>query len=282
MSFQTSFYSTIFGGSTGSSMTGLYSMASEMKSITSGNYGKLLKSYYSQYGTGSSSSASASSSVSKTKGYDVLEHVSGHKTHTDTTASASKTETSMTSYEKQALQSTATTATDAKNANSALTTLMNKNSYESAPAADAQKSTETDTVDTNGSVAINDKVISAVKTYAKSYNNLIDSSKKSLASGVSANVQNLMDLTQRSKDDLASIGVAVGSDGKLTVDEDTLKQSTNDTVKSVFSNGGSYGTGAATWTSLVNYYASSAASNGTYTSSGSYSAAAASSYNTSV
>lgn len=283
MSFQTSFYSTIFGGGSSSAASSIYSMASEWSNIKSGNYGRLLKKYYSQFSNGTSAAPSTSSATSttKTKGYDVLENVSGHVQTTDTTSSStSKPASSMTSYEKQSLQNAENTSSAAKNVTTALNTLMNQKSY-----TDAASQTATDgddTTDTSGSQAINDKVQAAVQNYVKSYNSLVDASKKTMASGVSANTKNLMDLTERSKDELADIGITIDDKGKLAVNADTLKTATNDTVKAVFSNGGSYGTGAATYTSLVNYYANSAASNGTYTSSGSYAASAASSYNTSV
>lgn len=283
MSFQTSFYSTIFGGGSSNAASSIYSMASEWSNIKSGNYGRLLKKYYSQFSNGTSAAPSTSSATSatKTKGYDVLENVSGHVQTTDTTSSStSKPASSMTSYEKQSLQNAGNTSSAAKNVTTALNTLMNQKSY-----TDAASQTATDgddTTDTSGSQAINDKVQAAVQNYVKSYNSLVDASKKTMASGVSANTKNLMDLTERSKDELADIGITIDDKGKLSVNADTLKTATNDTVKAVFSNGGSYGTGAATYTSLVNYYANSAASNGTYTSSGSYAASAASSYNTSV
>lgn len=283
MSFQTSFYSTIFGGGSSSAASSIYSMASEWSNIKSGNYGRLLKKYYSQFSNGTSAAPSTSfaASTTKTKGYDVLENVSGHVQTTDTTSSStSKPASSMTSYEKQSLQNAGNTSSAAKNVTTALNTLMNQKSY-----TDAASQTATDgddTTDTSGSQAINDKVQAAVQNYVKSYNSLVDASKKTMASGVSANTKNLMDLTERSKDELADIGITIDDKGKLAVNADTLKTATNDTVKAVFSNGGSYGTGAATYTSLVNYYANSAVSNGTYTSSGSYAASAASSYNTSV
>lgn len=283
MSFQTSFYSTIFGGGSSSAASSIYSMASEWSNIKSGNYGRLLKKYYSQFsnGTSASSSTSSAASTTKTKGYDVLENVSGHVQTTDTTSSStSKPASSMTSYEKQSLQNAENTSSAAKNVTTALNTLINQKSYTDAASQTAADGD--DTTDTSGSQAINDKVQAAVQNYVKSYNSLVDASKKTMASGVSANTKNLMDLTERSKDELADIGITIDDKGKLAVNADTLKTATNDTLKAVFSNGGSYGTGAATYTSLVNYYANSAASNGTYTSSGSYAASAASSYNTSV
>lgn len=281
MSFQSNFYSTIFGGGSSANMSSLYSMASEWSNIKSGNYGRLLKQYYSQYSAGSAaSSASSSSSASpttKTGKYDVLEHVSGHTSASDQLSAAK------TSYEKEAVQNAANTTSAAKNVTTALNTLMNKKSYDNTTATSTQNTADgADTTDTNGGEAINDKIQAAVQNYVKSYNSLIDASKSSMASGVSANAKNLMNLTVKSKDDLADIGITVDDKGKLSVNTDTLKTATNDSVKAVFANGGSYGTGAATWTSLVNYYANSAASNGTYTSSGSYAASTASSYNTSV
>jgi hypothetical protein len=112
MSFQTNFYNTIFGGS--SSSLSFYSMASEMRSINSGTYGRLLKKYYSTFGTQKASSSSSSTSntsstsdstsTKKTSGYDVLAHVSGHDavsvtkktSDADTTANTSVSAEEMT------------------------------------------------------------------------------------------------------------------------------------------------------------------------------------------
>ena len=113
MSFQTNFYNTIFGGS--SSSLSFYSMASEMRSINSGAYGRLLKKYYSTFGTqkassstSNTSSTSDSTSTKKTSGYDVLAHVSGHDAVSDTKKT---TDTDKTSDAKSTSDSTSTKKT---------------------------------------------------------------------------------------------------------------------------------------------------------------------------
>ena len=127
MSFQTNFYNTIFGGS--SSSLSFYSMASEMRSINSGTYGRLLKKYYSTFGTQKASSSSSSTSntsstsdstsTKKTSGYDVLAHVSGHDAVSDTKKT---TDTDKTSDAKSTTDTTKTSDSVTKKTSDANTT----------------------------------------------------------------------------------------------------------------------------------------------------------------
>lgn len=261
-----SFISTLFGGGGSSSwMNGLYSSLSEYSSITSGNYYKLTKQYFNEFGS------SATKSVKSTSGYDVLNHVSGHdvlKTDSskDSDSTSSTKSASLTKYEQQSLTNNKTAATSASTLTSSLNALMNKKTYE--------------TSDTNTAENVKDTVSADVQRFAKDYNSLIDASKKSTASGVATATKYLMNTTSRYENGLKGIGVSVGRDGKLTVDTEALKNADTDTVKNLFSGGNNYGSAAGTYVSLAQYYANSAVSNGTYTSSGYYASSGQSSYTT--
>ena len=264
-----SFISTLFGGSSSNWMNGLYSSLSEYNSITSGNYYKLTKQYFSEFGKSSSASSSATKPVSD---YDVLEQIRSKYTKStdsadsaDSTVSSTKV-SSLTKYEQDALKNNQTAATSASALTSSLNALMNKKTYE--------------TSDTNTADKVKDSVTADVQKFARDYNSLIDASKKSTASGVATATRYLMNTTSRYQDSLKSIGVTAGSDGRLTVDTEALKNADTDTVKDLFSGGSNYGSAAATYVSLAQYYANSAVSNGTYTSSGYYAASGSSSYST--
>ena len=76
-----------------------------------------------------------------------------------------------------------------------------------------------------------DKVASAVKKFASKYNDVLTQSSK-----VSSK-----DVTQQTMSgSLSKVGVTVGADGKLSVDEDALKKADAKDVKALFSGNHSY------------------------------------------
>ena len=115
-----------------------------------------------------------------------------------------------------------------------------------------------------------DKVKQTVESdltkFAADYNSYIDAAKKSTSQSLGTASKYLMNTTSKYSDDLKSIGLSVGKDGKLSVDTDTLKNADTDAVKKLFSGGN----------------ASQALSDGTYTSSGSFAAATFSGYSAKV
>ena len=125
-----------------------------------------------------------------------------------------------------------------------------------------------------------EKILSEVKNFADNYNKLLDAAKDSTNSGVSANMSHIQDTTEHNKDALGSLGIRVGSDGKMTVDENTFQNTDMAAVRNLFRD---YGSSVATSASLVNYYMSTQAdaSNG-YTSSAAYNVQADSTYTTTM
>jgi hypothetical protein len=81
---------------------------------------------------------------------------------------------------------------------------------------------------------------------------------------------------------LGKIGITIGSDNKLSVDEETFKAADMSTVKSLMTGTGSYASNIGTKASLINMYAQqdAAKASGLYTQSGTYlSTQATSGYN---
>ena len=71
---------------------------------------------------------------------------------------------------------------------------------------------------------------------------------------------------------LASIGIEIGEDNKLTVDKDKLMKADAETVKSMLGSVGSYGYRVSASASMINFNAEYEASRAnTYTNSGKYS-----------
>ncbi len=85
-----------------------------------------------------------------------------------------------------------------------------------------------------------DAIYDAVSAFVKSYNSLVDGTGNSSDESVLKSAANMVNYTKANKDLLAQIGISIGSDNKLTVDEDTFKGANMTVAKSVFTGAGSY------------------------------------------
>ncbi|MCQ2506980.1 MAG: flagellar filament capping protein FliD [Lachnospiraceae bacterium] len=86
-----------------------------------------------------------------------------------------------------------------------------------------------------------ENIVSAVKKYVSEYNDVISQSAKTTSKGVAQNVQFMSGMTNAMTKALSKIGVSVGMDGKLSVDEETLNNVDTNNIKSLFSGSSSYG-----------------------------------------
>ncbi len=113
-----------------------------------------------------------------------------------------------------------------------------------------------------------EKITGKVKDFVKEYNDLIDQTGKSNSQGVKNNTKWMTDLTSVMSKSLAKVGITVGDDNKLSVDEDKLAKADMKAVKSLFDGIYSYGAQTADKASAI----ASAASlnNGLYGSNGNY------------
>lgn len=84
------------------------------------------------------------------------------------------------------------------------------------------------------------KISDAVKSFAKEYNNTIDQAKKVTSSEVTKQIDSMDSMTKTMTKALSKIGVTVGTDGKLSVDEDKLKASNVKDIKALFDGSSSY------------------------------------------
>ncbi|MDO4188557.1 MAG: hypothetical protein Q4D29_06160 [Lachnospiraceae bacterium] len=86
-----------------------------------------------------------------------------------------------------------------------------------------------------------DKVADAVKKFASEYNDTIAQADKVNNADVSKQISNMESMTNIMSKKLSSIGVTVGTDGKLSVNEDKLKSANINDVKSLFEGSNTYG-----------------------------------------
>lgn len=241
---------TLFSGFGGGSGFSSMSFVSDYNSIKSGAYGKLLSSYYNQSGVSSpSASANSAKPVDHTsRGYreQYLKAQEQKLNSTDKKASyLDKTNT-------EKAKSNQAIATSSDNLVKSLDNLASKDTFKT------NSKGEYDT----------ESILSAVKSYASAYNSTVEGAKGSKVSGVSSNVTSLQNTTKTFEKSLSQVGITIGDDGKMSVDENKFKASDMSSVKSLFDKG-SYGYSARTSAYMTNYYAKQAQSNvTTYGASG--------------
>ena len=128
-----------------------------------------------------------------------------------------------------------------------------------------------------------DKIAKAVSSFVKNYNSLVSSTADSSSRYVLNSASNMVNYTRANADLLKKIGISVGSDNKLTVDEDKLKASDMAVVKSVFKDSGSFGQTISAKASTIYGNAvsqlSELSTKNSYTSNGLYSYSSGYTYN---
>lgn len=92
------------------------------------------------------------------------------------------------------------------------------------------------------------EILRSAKVLVTAYNNLMDSSDDSNDSTISNLKKQLGKLTKSEKDNLASIGIEISSNGKLKLDEETFADSSPSKIKRILSSD-------STFTSSVQKYA---------------------------
>ena len=128
-----------------------------------------------------------------------------------------------------------------------------------------------------------DKIAKTVSSFVKNYNSLVSSTADSSSRYVLNSASNMVNYTRANADLLKKIGISVGSDNKLTVDEDKLKASDMAVVKSVFKDSGSLGQTISAKASTIYGNAvsqlSELSTKNSYTSNGLYSYSSGYTYN---
>lgn len=85
-----------------------------------------------------------------------------------------------------------------------------------------------------------DKIVSAVKTFVNEYNDVLNQNAKVSYKDVSQHTSYMTSLTKTLSGSLSKVGVTIGTDGKMSVDEETLKKADIKHVKELFSGTVSY------------------------------------------
>lgn len=204
---------------------------SDYATIRNGSYFKLLSAYYG--GNDSSEIADAISSTSTSK---------------DDTKTLARIQDAADSMKDSA---------------DALLASGKKSVYEKVTTTDEDGNTTTD--------YDRDKIYKAVKDFVDDYNNLIDEAAESDTTNILRAARTMVNYSKVNERMLNSVGITIGSDNKLTVDEKAFKEADMTKVQSLFQSRGSYGYQISTQASFIDTYAKSeAAKANTYGSNGVY------------
>ena len=206
-------------GSTG----GISGMLGEYNSIRSGSYGKLLKSYYN----GATNTDTAAKGSTKTS--NVLDRILEERRNPTVSSETGAANTQLSS-----------SVSSLKNS---LGTLQSEGTYQ----------------DEAGGKSGRDKMTSALKEYVSSYNDALESSKKSTMSNVSSNLAGVVKATKENEEALKEIGITINHDGTLALNEEKLQTADTAKVQGIFDGNSamSYGSKAAARLNRISSYATS-------------------------
>ncbi len=115
--------------------------------------------------------------------------------------------------------------------------------------------------------------LTAVKDFVGDYNSLLEKAADSNTDSILKKAVSLTNLTASNKNLLSDVGITVGKDNKLSIDEEAFSKAEKSSLNSLFKGTGSYGYSVASQATLIDYqanYESIKAS--TYTSTGAFGA----------
>lgn len=116
-----------------------------------------------------------------------------------------------------------------------------------------------------------DTIYKAVKQFTEDYNELLKQAAESNTNSILRAGTTMVNYSKVNERLLAKVGITIGTDNKLEMDEETFKKADMNDVKSLFQNRGSYAYQIETQASLIESYAKTeAAKSNTYSQSGTY------------
>lgn len=172
---------------------------------------------------------------------------------------------------KQTLNSITNAASNLKDSASALLAKGNKALFQTKTDANGNSYVDYDT----------DKMYKAVKEFADNYNSMLDAAANSEDTKILRSAKNMVSYTEANKKALAAVGITVGSDNKLTVDEDDFKAASKARVQSLFNDTGSYAYQISSKADSIKFTSTDLAKKADYNSSQTYKSSLKSSISTS-
>lgn len=131
---------------------------------------------------------------------------------------------------KQTLTSIQSAASDLKESTSALLTKGKDSLFKTKKDEMGNSYVDYDT----------DEVYKAVKEFVDNYNSMIDAAAESDTTSILRAAKSMVSYTAANEKTLSQIGITVGSDNKLSIDEDKFKEASKARVQSLFQSTGGY------------------------------------------
>jgi hypothetical protein len=230
-------------------------------SVSSVNSSSSLSSLYdSLFGTSSSSSSYSVSDYAMISNGSYRKLMKAYYA-TEDSSSSSSSSSSTSSDSKVKLLST---KSQAATLNNSLEDLSSKSLYE----ASGKDEKGNNTYD-------QEKIASSVKSFVESYNSYINSASELDSTSLLKKATNMVSATSTYSSMLSDIGVTIGENNNLVIDEDKLGSADVSVVSSLFQGSGSYGDRIQTLArdsyKLANSEAYNQSNNSSYTQSGGYS-----------
>ena len=230
-------YSYLFNSLPGSKAGSNLNFLADYASIKNGSYGKLMKAYYAKNENDSVSSDSSKKTVSTSK---------------DSGKTLSKIENA---------------ADDLKESADKLITKGSKSVFNKKDVT----STDEDGLSTTTKEYDTEAIYSAVSSFVKTYNSLIDAAGDSKTNSIINKTSSLIKMTEANEKLLSQAGITIEKDNTLSIDEEAFKKSNMSAVKSLFNGNSSYAYQVSAQASLIDFAAGTQASkSNTYTASGGY------------
>ena len=114
-----------------------------------------------------------------------------------------------------------------------------------------------------------DKITKAVKSFVEDYNDVVKEAGESNTKDVLRNASWMTGMTDKNSNMLAKIGITIGKENKLELDEDALKQADISSLKTVFTGYNSFVSKISQKATGISNAANRASA--TYTNNGTYS-----------
>jgi len=116
-----------------------------------------------------------------------------------------------------------------------------------------------------------DAIYKAVKSFTEEYNSTVDSAGDSESTSVLRRTLSMTNATDKNANLLGKVGITIGEDNKLEIDEKTLKSADINDLKSLFSGVGSYAYNMSSKASMISDAATSEIQKmSNYSATGSY------------
>lgn len=164
---------------------------------------------------------------------------------------------------KEAMKANSSLMADTDKLKSSLLDMESVSLYEKKPMKDADGK-ETMDYDYDG-------IYKKLKSFVDSYNSVIDSADDSNNKGVLRNAVSMVTSTALNQNMLGRIGITVGENNKLSIDESAVKSASINDIKTMFKGTGSYGAQIeAGSTEIINKLNAENNKLSSYTASGAY------------